>query len=306
MPSWGGQEDEDEPEIDFDETGAIAHSLLRNALTDVQPATEAVPTLEQPCRRQDSLSNDETAIGTEHRGEPHPSDADVTVRVAAVAAAPTLMCADQATPRGTRRVPQFRYLAAGAMLGFLITFAATQEWMLRPSRPRTGEPDSRRTAGLAPAARTAVLMAALPSAAAPGRSPGAFLSPPAPAPPPEQLPSSPPSQVGPGLAARDQKARRQFAPRQDPTMTPTAIADLAMAEAALARRDTFEALRLARHALQEGRPARAFSLLTRAHCQAGDLGNAVAAFRSVAPHDRATVRRACAAFHVGLAISAGR
>jgi serine/threonine-protein kinase len=70
-------------------------------------------------------------------------------------------------------------------------------------------------------------------------------------------------------------------------------ADLEAAEEALAAGRGADALHLARRTLNVKRSSRAFAIITRAYCAAGDLGNAKANFSSVAGGDRPGVVRAC-------------
>jgi serine/threonine-protein kinase len=55
-----------------------------------------------------------------------------------------------------------------------------------------------------------------------------------------------------------------------------------------------EAIRMARHTLQEAKSARAFSIVTRAFCKLGDLGNAKAGLHNVGG-ERARVIKYCKA-----------
>jgi serine/threonine-protein kinase len=69
--------------------------------------------------------------------------------------------------------------------------------------------------------------------------------------------------------------------------------DLDEAEITLAKGQVDEALHLARRTLTVHKSSRAFAIITRAYCRAGDLGNAKASFSSVASTDRAPVLAAC-------------
>ncbi|HEY2744587.1 MAG TPA: serine/threonine-protein kinase [Polyangia bacterium] len=59
--------------------------------------------------------------------------------------------------------------------------------------------------------------------------------------------------------------------------------------------DPGEAIRQARHTLSTAKSSRAFSIITRAFCKQGDLGNAKAALHSVGGGDRARVLKYCKA-----------
>lgn len=61
-----------------------------------------------------------------------------------------------------------------------------------------------------------------------------------------------------------------------------------------------EALRLARHVLLSGKSPRVFGVLTRAHCQLGDLAAAQAMFRNVTGPEKARTLSACRAAGVTL------
>ena len=56
-----------------------------------------------------------------------------------------------------------------------------------------------------------------------------------------------------------------------------------------------EAVRQARHTLSAVKSSRAFSIITRAYCKQGDLGDAKAALHSVGSTDRSRVLRYCKA-----------
>jgi serine/threonine-protein kinase len=72
------------------------------------------------------------------------------------------------------------------------------------------------------------------------------------------------------------------------------VAELDAAEKAIDA-DPQEAIRQARHTLSTAKSSRAFSVITRAYCKQGDLGNAKAALHSVGAGDRARVLKYCKA-----------
>ncbi len=73
------------------------------------------------------------------------------------------------------------------------------------------------------------------------------------------------------------------------------VAELALAEKALAGRDYQQAIRLARHSLLEQKTRRAYSIMARGYCGLKDLGNAKAALQNVGGREKVRVRRRCAA-----------
>ncbi|MSP63718.1 MAG: serine/threonine protein kinase [Myxococcales bacterium] len=80
---------------------------------------------------------------------------------------------------------------------------------------------------------------------------------------------------------------------------PELAADLEEAELALAGGDTANAIHVARRTLNSRKTARAFSIIARAYCKAGDLGNAKATLLSF-KGDRGPILRACKAAGVDL------
>jgi hypothetical protein len=83
-------------------------------------------------------------------------------------------------------------------------------------------------------------------------------------------------------------------------IAPAALVDIEAAERSLAARQPEDALRAARHSLYAQKTGRAFSIMTRAHCQLGDMGNARATLQSVPSQDRARVLAECSALGVDL------
>ena len=80
---------------------------------------------------------------------------------------------------------------------------------------------------------------------------------------------------------------------------PEVAEDIAAAESALASGNAAEAIRVARRSLATRQTARAFSIVARAFCKQGDLGNA----RAQLPHvggERGKVLRECKAAGVDL------
>jgi serine/threonine-protein kinase len=77
------------------------------------------------------------------------------------------------------------------------------------------------------------------------------------------------------------------------TLDPAVALELDAAERALTGGDASEAIRLARHSLLAKKSSRAFALIARAYCRAGDLGNARAALHSVRGADLARVKQDC-------------
>jgi len=78
------------------------------------------------------------------------------------------------------------------------------------------------------------------------------------------------------------------------TLPSDVVAELDAAEKAIDG-DPGAAIRGARHTLSTARSSRAFSIVARAYCKQGDLGNAKAAFHSVGGGDRARVLKYCKA-----------
>jgi eukaryotic-like serine/threonine-protein kinase len=84
------------------------------------------------------------------------------------------------------------------------------------------------------------------------------------------------------------------------SLPPEVVAELDAAEQALSGGDTANALHLARKTLTVQKSGRAFSVITRAYCRAGDLGNAKANFNSVSGAERSGVVRACKKYEIDL------
>jgi len=78
------------------------------------------------------------------------------------------------------------------------------------------------------------------------------------------------------------------------TLPSDVVAELDAAEKAIDG-DPGAAIRGARHTLSTAKSSRAFSIVARAYCKQGDLGNAKAAFHSVGGGDRARVLKYCKA-----------
>ncbi|HUS65641.1 MAG TPA: hypothetical protein VMZ28_13920, partial [Kofleriaceae bacterium] len=124
-----------------------------------------------------------------------------------------------------------------------------------------------------------------PSAAATATPPADVVPPPVPVVPPPAVVVPPPADKPP--VKGDKKIK------SDAPLPPGVAADLQAAEKALSGGDTAGAIHLARRTLTVQKSGKAFALITRAYCKAGDLGNAKANFNSVSGGERAAVVKAC-------------
>ncbi len=116
-------------------------------------------------------------------------------------------------------------------------------------------------------------------------------------PPTEPAPSTPP------VAARQGEHETPASKkRMEPAAaeTPEVKTMLDEAEAALHGGDASQARLLADRSLRMQKTSRAYAIMTRAHCSAGDLGNAKATYQHVSATDRARVRKACKARDIDL------
>jgi serine/threonine-protein kinase len=106
---------------------------------------------------------------------------------------------------------------------------------------------------------------------------------------PAVVPAEPPQP-----ASVNANAKKEHAVKPSHETLPDEVkSDLDDADKKLAAGDVDGALHLARRTLTVHKSSRAFALITRAYCRAGDLGNAKANFSSVAASDRAAVVSAC-------------
>jgi len=83
-------------------------------------------------------------------------------------------------------------------------------------------------------------------------------------------------------------------PGKKEALPPEVASELDAAEKAIDG-DPGEAIRQARHTLSTAKSSRAFSIIARAYCKQGDLGNAKAALHSVGGGDRPRVLKFCKA-----------
>jgi eukaryotic-like serine/threonine-protein kinase len=132
-----------------------------------------------------------------------------------------------------------------------------------------------------------------PPAAATAPAPAAVTAPPvvaAAAPPPVADAAKPPvvAATPPAVTGKTPKT-----PKSDKPLPPEVELDLQAAEKALSGGDTAGAIHLARRTLTVQKSGKAFAVITRAYCKAGDLGNAKANFNSVSGGERAAVVKAC-------------
>jgi eukaryotic-like serine/threonine-protein kinase len=117
------------------------------------------------------------------------------------------------------------------------------------------------------------------------------------APPPKLDAPPPPPPPAKVETASPPKVELQSAPAKvtkKEVLPLEAQAELDAAESVLDA-DPSEAIRQARHSLSTAKSSRAFSVITRAYCKQGDLGNAKAALHSVGAADRARVLKYCKA-----------
>ncbi len=108
-----------------------------------------------------------------------------------------------------------------------------------------------------------------------------------PAPPPAKIETPPPQKVELQSAKLPPTSKKESLPGE-------VVAELDTAEKQIDA-DPGEAIRAARHTLSTAKSSRAFSIITRAFCKQGDLGNAKAALHSVGGGDRARVLKFCKA-----------
>ena len=108
-----------------------------------------------------------------------------------------------------------------------------------------------------------------------------------------------PKDLAPDLTPPSAQPAVKHAPHVAEALPPEVVAELDEAERAVAANPT-EAIRLARHSLTRKQSSRAFSIIARAFCHRGDLGNAKAALLSVGGGDRGRVLRACRDLGVSL------
>jgi len=90
------------------------------------------------------------------------------------------------------------------------------------------------------------------------------------------------------------QAAKVAAPGKKEALPPEVAGELDAAEKAIDA-DPGDAIRQARHTLSTTKSSRAFSIIARAFCKQGDLGNAKAALHSVGGGDRARVLKYCKA-----------
>ncbi|NTX09559.1 protein kinase [Myxococcus sp. CA056] len=88
--------------------------------------------------------------------------------------------------------------------------------------------------------------------------------------------------------------------RSPETIQEGALADLELAEKALASGDTSEALHLVRRSQRSQVTGASFALLTRVHCRQGDLSNARTVWLRVPTAERAQVRQYCKQYDIAL------
>jgi serine/threonine-protein kinase len=155
-------------------------------------------------------------------------------------------------------------------------------------------------------------VATVPPVAAPApAAPAPVAAPPAPAPVASAPVAVPPAPAPTTSAGKVQKSRPVeharpasggAAPERPPSdeLPPAVAGEIADAESALAAGRNGDAIRLAQHSLYAQKSSRAYSVIARARCAEGDLGNALAALAQVGAHDRPSVVRACEKLGVDL------
>ncbi|NTX53337.1 serine/threonine-protein kinase [Myxococcus sp. CA039A] len=100
-----------------------------------------------------------------------------------------------------------------------------------------------------------------------------------------------------GTSRPTPEAERRRSPE---TIQEGALADLELAEKALASGDTSEALHLVRRSQRSQVTGASFALLTRVHCRQGDLSNARTVWLRVPTAERAQVRQYCKQYDIAL------
>jgi serine/threonine-protein kinase len=113
------------------------------------------------------------------------------------------------------------------------------------------------------------------------------------APPPPTTPP-PPASGEPTKPAVELHSAKVTGPAKKETLPPEVASELDAAEKSIDS-DPAEAIRQARHTLAAAKSSRAFSIIARGFCKAGDLGNAKAALHSVGGADRPRVLKYCKA-----------
>ncbi len=140
--------------------------------------------------------------------------------------------------------------------------------------------------------------ASLPPVATIETAPPAKVEPPTPPPTKTTTPTT--ETARPTVTQPAAKVELQSAPTTKPAagkkeaLPAEVAAELDAAEKAI-ESDPQEAVRQARRTLAAAKSSRAFSIVARAYCKAGDLGNAKAALHSVGAGDRARVLKYCKA-----------
>jgi serine/threonine-protein kinase len=215
-----------------------------------------------------------------------------------------------ATRVGSSSASRLGFFATAIVVGAAGTFGVVR-WAGRPV-PERSSPSSRpetAVSGSPPSSRPSAV--ATPEMAAPA-GPAVSGSPPSSRPSavatPEMAAPAGPAVSGSPAPARAPVAappvpvvdRGHHAPASQPAVPAAVAADLDQAEQALAAGDKTKSITLARHTLMVQKTSRAFSIMTRAQCAAGNLEDAKAAFHSVTGADRARVIKACHASDIDL------
>ncbi len=181
-------------------------------------------------------------------------------------------------PPPPRRRPVLGYaaLVAGVLGGGIAAYVATHRPAPIAAVVAASPPDAAPAPARVVAVVPEVVDAAVASAPAPAPVPDA--APAAATRPQKPVPAHPVVPAETDETKEDQGSARQF---------------LDDAQAALAAGRTDEAVRLARRSFNEKHTVRAYSILTRAYCQQGDLGNAKAQLGHLPPRERQRVIRVC-------------
>jgi serine/threonine-protein kinase len=202
--------------------------------------------------------------------------------------------AREAPPEPVRAVtPELRRsrakpLAALGLVAMALGVPVAMGWF--KSRPESGAP--------VPVVATPSPVVAPPppvASAAPELPPSEPKSPPPEAVPPVVVAAPPPTPpIAESRSPERERLERRTARQAARESVPEAVrSDLEAAARALEAGDTQEAIRLANRSQRTQSTDVAVSLLARAYCQTGDLSNARAQWRRLAPAERRRVRQSC-------------
>jgi serine/threonine protein kinase len=277
-------------------TGVSSPSLSPAPVNEVAdrggPSAASVAALPQTVAGRGSRPDASLSAPLPAAVEAPPQSMVVTVPPqAAVEASPPSMMAAPPSLSGSVEPPKSRRPAViGAALALLVGVGGLVAFWSRGTPPAAA-PSVGQESPSRPVAEPPREVA---TATPPPTSPTEQATPPPAITPPtatEPAPSPPTAQPSPRPAAR----------AEAPEVLPANVReDLAQAERALDANQAAEAILLARRSQRTQLTGAAYSLLTRAHCQQGDLANARAQWPRVPASQRTTVRKYCARHDIEL------